>query len=128
MVKLYFGGDLAFGLPPTPTALAAYLELLAPTDLPWSVAVLGGDVVESGIAELAIREGGHVRVGLEDYAGADEPSNTDLMHSIIDLVERLGRTPATCTQARQILGVPERRQSGEPEPEDSASSITLHRR
>ncbi|GAA4552936.1 hypothetical protein [Pseudonocardia xishanensis] len=34
MVKLYFGGDLQFGLPPTPTALDAYLELLAPTGLP----------------------------------------------------------------------------------------------
>src|SRR6185437_15919956 len=54
--------------------LEAYLELLEPSGLPWSVAVLGGDVVGCGLAELAIRRGGHVRVGLEDYAGPGEPS------------------------------------------------------
>jgi beta-keto acid cleavage enzyme len=31
MVKLYFGGDLEFGLRPTATALEAYLELLEPS-------------------------------------------------------------------------------------------------
>ena len=38
MVKLYFGGELEFGLRPTATALEAYLELLEPSGLPWSVA------------------------------------------------------------------------------------------
>src|SRR5690348_13590361 len=42
MVKLYFGGELEFGLPPTAAGLEAYLELLEPSGLPWSVAVLGG--------------------------------------------------------------------------------------
>ena len=50
MVKLYFGGELEFGLRPTVTALEAYLELLEPSGLPWSVAVLGGDVVGCGLA------------------------------------------------------------------------------
>lgn len=68
IVTLYFGGDLEFGLPPTAAALEAYLELLEPSGLPWSVAVLGGDVVGCGLAEVAIRRGGHVRVGLEDHA------------------------------------------------------------
>ena len=36
MVKLYFGGELEFGLRPTATALEAYLELLEPSGLPWS--------------------------------------------------------------------------------------------
>ena len=106
MVKLYFGGELEFGLPPTATGLDAYLELLAPSGLPWSVAVLGGDVVECGLAELAITRGGHVRVGLEDHAGPGEPSNLDLLGNAVALVERLGRTPATIGQARAILGVP----------------------
>src|SRR4249919_408030 len=78
IVKLYFGGELEFGLPPTAAALDAYLELVEPSGLPWSVAVLGGDVVECGLAERAIRRGGHVRVGLEDYAGPGEPSNAEL--------------------------------------------------
>ena len=79
MVKLYFGGELEFGLPPTATALDAYLELLEPSGLPWSVAVLGGDVVGCGLAERAIRRGGHVRVGLEDYAGPAVPTNLELL-------------------------------------------------
>ena len=106
MVKLYFGGELEFGLRPTATALEAYLELLEPSGLPWSVAVLGGDVVGCGLAELAIRRGGHVRVGLEDYAGPGEPSNLDLLRAAVALVEGLGRVPATTAQARRILGVP----------------------
>ena len=69
------------------------------------MAVLGGDVVECGLAELAIRRGGHVRVGLEDYAGPGEPSNLDLLRAAVALVEDLGRAPATTTQARKILGV-----------------------
>jgi uncharacterized protein (DUF849 family) len=106
MVKLYFGGELEFGLRPTATALEAYLELLEPSGLPWSVAVLGGDVVGCGMAELAIRRGGHVRVGLEDYAGPGEPSNPDLLHAAVALIAGLGRAPASTAQARQILGVP----------------------
>jgi 3-keto-5-aminohexanoate cleavage enzyme len=108
MVKLYFGGELEFGLPPTAAGLDAYLELLAPSGLPWSVAVLGGDVVECGLAELAIGRGGHLRVGLEDHAGPGEPSNLELLSRAVELIEGLGRTPASITQARQILGVPAR--------------------
>jgi len=80
--------------------------LLEPSGLPWSVAVLGGDVVGCGLAELAIRRGGHVRVGLEDYAGPGEPSNLDLLRAAVAVVEGLGRAPATTAQARRILGVP----------------------
>jgi uncharacterized protein (DUF849 family) len=114
MVKLYFGGELEFGLPPTRAALDAYLELLEPSGLPWSVAVLGGDVVDCGLAEHAIRRGGHVRVGLEDYAGPDQPTNAELLRGVVGLVERLGRTPATIAETRAILGVPSRAPSRAP--------------
>ena len=106
IVKLYFGGEWEFGLPPTPTALDAYLELLEPTRLPWSVAVLGGDVVACGLAEQAIRRGGHVRVGLEDYAGPATPTNRALLDAAVVLVERLGHRPATIAETRELLGVP----------------------
>ncbi|WP_339123097.1 3-keto-5-aminohexanoate cleavage protein [Pseudonocardia sp. D17] len=106
IVKLYFGGRLEFGLPPTPTALEAYLELLAPSGLPWSVAVLGGDVVGCGLAELAVRRGGHVRVGLEDHAGPGEPSNADLLRALGELLADMGRVPASIAETRAILGVP----------------------
>jgi 3-keto-5-aminohexanoate cleavage enzyme len=106
MVKLYFGGALEFGLPPTAAALEAYLELLEPSGLPWSVAVLGGDVVGCGMAERAIRRGGHVRVGLEDYAGPAVPTDLELLDGVLALVERLGRAPATSAEARRMIGVP----------------------
>lgn len=106
IIKLYFGGEVQFGLPPTPTALDAYLELVDPLELPWSVAVLGGDVVECGLAETAIRRGGHVRVGLEDYAGNCEPSNSALVRSVVQLIEKLGRRPATIAETRRILAMP----------------------
>jgi len=105
MIKLYFGGELEFGLPPTTAGLDAYLELLEPSGLPWSVAVLGGDVVACGLAEQAIRRGGHVRVGLEDWAGPGEASNLELLRAAANLAERMGRKPATIGEARRILGI-----------------------
>jgi uncharacterized protein (DUF849 family) len=113
MVKLYFGGELEFGLPPTAAGLEAYLEMLEPSGLPWSVAVLGGDVVGCGLAERAIRRGGHVRVGLEDWAGPGEPGNLDLLRSLVDLVERLGRQPATMATPAVSSASISRRRDGE---------------
>ena len=104
IVKLYFGGALEFGLPPTTTALEAYLEMLEPSGLPWSVAVLGGDVVACGLAETAVRRGGHVRVGLEDYAGSSTPTNTELVDGAVALLADLGHRPATIAETRGILG------------------------
>lgn len=107
IVKLYFADRLQFGLPPTPAALAAYLELLEPSGLPWSVAVLGGDVVASGLAELAVRRGGHLRVGLEDYAGPGSPSNRELLEDALRVLDRVGATPADPITARRVLGLRE---------------------
>lgn len=106
LVKLYFGGENAFwGLPPREAGLNAYLDLLDDTGLPWSVAVLQGDVISSGLAKLALERGGHVRVGLEDYAGPRQPSNAELVRELVDLAKQVGRPVATPEQARQVLGV-----------------------
>lgn len=105
-IQLYFGGPaLPFGLPPTEKSLDAYLAMLEGTELPWMVGVLGGDVRE-GFAELAIRRGGHVRVGLEDHDGLDKPSNEKLVADIVALARRCRRAVATPAQAREILGLP----------------------
>jgi 3-keto-5-aminohexanoate cleavage enzyme len=118
MIKLYFGGDggylvtehggVPFGLPPTAAALAAYLELLDGCDLPWSVAVFGGDVVGSGLARLALQHGGHLHVGLEDYAGDRGQSNEELVTEAVALAAEVGRPIASCAEAAQILNLPER--------------------
>lgn len=109
LVKFYFGGRGALtGLPPTLPALEAYLDMLAGTGLPWSVAARADDVVACGMAELAIARGGHVRVGLEDYAGPGEPSNVELLRALLEVIERLGKRPATPDEAAAILGLPAR--------------------
>jgi uncharacterized protein (DUF849 family) len=108
LVKFYFGGERAlFGLPPTEVALNAYLEMLEGCDLPWSVALLGGDVVTSGLARLALERGGHVRVGLEDYAGPGTPSNLELVQPLVEEAAKLGRQPANGAEAVALLGLPE---------------------
>jgi uncharacterized protein (DUF849 family) len=94
LIKLYFGGSIPFGLPPTARSLDAYLAMLEGTGLPWLVAVLGGDVVKSGLAETALQRGGHVRVGLEDYAGDRTPSNVELVEEVIELIHATGRWAA----------------------------------
>ena len=107
LIKFYFGGRFSnFGLAPTEKALEAYLELIDGSGLPWLVAVLGGDCVESGIAKLAIERGGHVRVGLEDYAGPREPGNVELVREVVALAKECGRPIATPDEAAAILGLP----------------------
>lgn len=104
-IQLYFGGHaLPFGLPPTAASLDAYLAVLAGTDLPWMVGVIGGDV-SSTLAELAIARGGHVRVGLEDYAGPARPRNEELVAAIAEMAKRQGRPIATSAEAAEIIGV-----------------------
>ncbi len=103
-IQLYFGGPaLPFGLPPTGASLDAYLAMLEGTRLPWMVGVIGGDV-STTLAEAAIRRGGHVRVGLEDYAGGRQPRNEELVAEIVALGRRLGREPATSIEAAAIIG------------------------
>lgn len=102
-IQLYFGGPgLPFGLPPTAASLDAYLSMLDGTGLPWMVGVLGGDV-SSTLAELAIARGGHVRVGLEDYAGPQQPTNVELVSGIVRMAQRMGRPVATPAQAADML-------------------------
>jgi len=107
-IQLYFGGDaLPFGLPPTAASLDAYRAMLAGTDLPWMVGVIGGDVTAT-LAAAAIEHGGHVRVGLEDYVGPGQPRNAELVAAIVALAKRHGRAVATPGEAAEILGVPPR--------------------
>lgn len=107
LVKFYFGGEHAnFGLPPTQPALEACLSMIEGAGLPWSVAVLGGDCVGVGMARMAIERGGHVRVGLEDYAGPGTPSNGELVRELVAVAMAAGRPIATPDEAAALLGLP----------------------
>jgi uncharacterized protein (DUF849 family) len=100
----YFGAP--FGLPPTVTALDAYLELLEGCDVPWAVSVVGGDVVASEVGRAALECGGHLHLGLEFFAGDRTPSNVELVTEAVALCESVGRPVATCAQAAELLDLP----------------------
>lgn len=107
ILKFYFGADSQpFGLPPTPTALSAYLEMIHGSSMPWLVSTFGADCVGCGMAEEAIRRGGHVQVGLEPFAGPRTPTNVELVEEVVELATRLGRPIATPAQAAQIMSLP----------------------
>jgi uncharacterized protein (DUF849 family) len=101
--------DLLFGLPNTPTSLDAYMHLLDGAPIPSAVSVVSGDVFENGVAQHALELGGHLRVGLEDYAGAATPTNRELVERAVALVRASGRPLATPTDAARVLSLPERR-------------------
>lgn len=121
MVKLYFGGEAgyvtsaaprggaAFGLPPTRKALDAYCELMEGSTVPWSVAVIGGDLfAHRAMALEALARGAHLHVGLEDHAGDSTPTNVELVERAVDLCAEAGRPVATIAQAEAILDLPRR--------------------
>lgn len=113
-VKFYFSeggyvgeGEPMFSAPPIREALDMYLAMLeraGATDLPWAVAVLGGSLLDSEIAERAVAAGGHLRVGLEDFQDAE--SNVAEVERARALCERFGRRLATTAETSAILGLP----------------------
>jgi uncharacterized protein (DUF849 family) len=113
MIKLYFSTDRGylgapFGLPPTATALEAYLEVLGDCPLPWAVSVVGGDVLSSDVATVALERGGHLHLGLEFYSGDETPTNRELVERAVALCDKAGRDVATPAQAAEILDLPRR--------------------
>lgn len=101
----YFDGQqcIGFGLEPSASALEAYLEIIGDSHLPWAAAVVGGCVFSSGMAKLALEKGGHIRLGLEDFAGDRTPSNSDLLDELVGLARSLGRSPAGSAGTARIL-------------------------
>lgn len=115
-VNFYFGGNSLLGTtadpdirgtcfpPPIPEALDLYLAMIDGLDLVWSVGVLGQDIFDTPLAELALERGGNFRVGLED--NMDAVSNLSELTKAIDLCEKMGRRVATPAEAARILGLP----------------------
>ena len=108
LVKLYFAGGgyltrgrALWGVPPIPEGLDLYLAMLGDTGIPWAVAVVGGDALEAPITRMALERGGHLRVGLEDDAEADD--NVELVERATALCAEVGRSVATLTEAEAIL-------------------------
>jgi uncharacterized protein (DUF849 family) len=108
LLKFYFGTNaMPFGLPPTDKGLDAYLEMIEGASIPWLVSVFGDDCARCGLAESAIRRGGHVQVGLEPLGGGDGTvTNVALVEEVVELARACGRPAATPTEAAEILRLP----------------------
>jgi 3-keto-5-aminohexanoate cleavage enzyme len=113
LLKLYFSesgylgsGVPMFSPPPIPEALALYEAIVGDLPLPWAVALLGGSLLDSPIAALALEHGGHLRVGLEDHPRAE--SNVAEVRRARRLCEEHGRRLATPAETERILGLPPR--------------------
>lgn len=103
-IKIYFGSEyLPLGLPATPAGLEAYLDILGDCAMAWSVAIPGGDLLASPVARLALERGGHLRVGLEDYAGPGTPTNVELLEGARKLCDEVGRPIASIEDTTRLL-------------------------
>jgi 3-keto-5-aminohexanoate cleavage enzyme len=103
--------QLVLGVPGGMTASERNVSFLLesfPEPTHWSIAGVGR--FQLPMAELSLRLGGHVRVGLEDNLfvskGVLAKGSDELVARAVELAGKAGREPATPAEARRILGVP----------------------
>ncbi len=92
------------GHPGTLKGLQAHLDFLpADRQVEWTVVNFGGNLLS--LAGAVIAQGGHISIGLGDYAYAElgQPTNADIIARIAGMARELGREIATPDEARAIL-------------------------
>jgi 3-keto-5-aminohexanoate cleavage enzyme len=98
------------GAIPAREDVVQYLRSLVPADATWAVAATGR--AQQPMTELAMRLGGHARVGLEDNIylskGVLSEGSAPLVARAAAYARSIGRTPADPARARQLLGLPAR--------------------
>jgi len=102
--------QLVLGVPGGMGASERNLRFLVeglPEPTPWTAAGVGRAQLE--LAALALRLGGHVRVGLEDNLylskGVLAKGSSELVERAVALAREAGREPATPAAARALLGL-----------------------
>lgn len=97
----YIGGH-----PGTLKGLQAHLDFLPENHrVEWTVINYGGNLLS--LAASIIAQGGHISIGLGDYAYRELglPTNADLVARIVGIAREVGREVATPAEAKQILGM-----------------------
>ena len=84
-----------------------FMQTLVPSGATWAVAAVGR--FQQSMTELAMRLGGHARVGLEDNIylskGVLSEGSAPLVLRAATYARSIGRTPADPTRARELLGL-----------------------
>ena len=99
-------GGLIAGHPGTRRGLQALIDFV-PTSLDcvWAAACYGANALD--LAASAIEQGGHVAIGLGDYAypeiGNGTPTNAEVIASVVEIARRHGREIATPAETRTRL-------------------------
>jgi 3-keto-5-aminohexanoate cleavage enzyme len=100
------------GIPPTARNLAAMVDNI-PDGSHWGVIGISRD--QWMLVSAALTLGGSIRVGLEDNlylpGGEMARSNGELIAKARQMVEDVGRRPATVSEAREMLAIPARERS-----------------
>jgi len=94
------------GHPATPDGLRAYMDHLPTKTQPvWSVCCKSGNLLP--LAMTAIEQGGHIAIGIGDYAYPElgYPTNGALVDEVVKLARLVGRDIATPQEARAILAI-----------------------
>jgi 3-keto-5-aminohexanoate cleavage enzyme len=107
--------DLVMGVPGgmngTADALVAAVRDLPSSVTSWSATGIGRSTLAVMYASLS--KGGHLRVGMEDVLtisrGVPVESNAQLVERAVEVGRLAQRTPMTTSEARELLGVKDRR-------------------
>ena len=109
MIKFFFEsapiGVAARGLPPTRSALGAYLDMLDGFELAWMAAVTGAPSLDPAFSRLVLEAGGHLSVGIERTGRGGTPRNLDLVAAGRPALSRLRPPPLSPAETRAALGL-----------------------
>jgi uncharacterized protein (DUF849 family) len=107
LFKLNLADHSLWGLPPSEGAVDAYLGVV-PDDIPYTYLSYTYGPSHWAMADLAIRRGAHVRVGLGDNpveADGSRLTNRELVDRIVAMGAAAGREPATPAETLAFLDI-----------------------
>ena len=93
------------GHPATSAGLRAYVDNLPKRRVAWSVMAHEANLLP--LVPEIIGLGGHVSIGLGDYAYRElgAPTNADLVRRVVEIARAMGREVATPAEARAMLNI-----------------------